>query len=220
VKPKIAVTGPRHGGKLLTWLNCFAIWRAGGTPIAIRPGNESQLADMDGFLIGGGEDIDAVLYDDELRFKAVPDGERDRLELEALAVADKKSLPVFGICRGAQLMNIFRGGTLNQDSYVQHGGPKRHRSIWPRKMVKVYEWSCLFDLIGEGDCVRVNSLHHQSVERLGDGLEVCARDTLGITQGIEHRGDHFYVGVQWHPEILFWREDQVNVFRGLVDAAA
>ena len=77
MKPKIAVTGPRHGGKLLTWLNCFAIWRAGGTPIAIRPGNESQLADMDGFLIGGGEDIDAVLYDDELRFKAVPDGERE-----------------------------------------------------------------------------------------------------------------------------------------------
>lgn len=219
MRPKIAVTGPQRGGKLLTWLNCLAVWRAGGAPVATRPGDEAHLSSVDGFLIGGGEDIDAVLYDDELRFNAVPDGDRDRLELEALAVAEKKNLPVFGICRGSQLMNVFRGGTLNQDSYQAHGGAERHRSIWPRKMVEVYDWSCLFDLIGDRTCIRVNSLHHQSVDRLGDGLEVCAQDTLGLTQGIEHRGERFFAGVQWHPEILFWRKDQLNLFRGLVAAA-
>lgn len=218
-RPIIAVTGPRRGGRLLTWFNKLAIWRAGGNPLTVEPGYRSRLAKADGMVIGGGEDIDAVLYHDELRFEAVPDRARDKLELEALEIAERKSLPVFGICRGSQLINVFRGGTLNQDSYGAHGGPERHRSVWPKKDVCIAEWSKLFSLIGIGDTIRVNCLHEQSVDRLGDNLKACAEDTHGITQGIEDPGDRFLVGVQWHPEILIWRRDQVNLFRGLVQHA-
>jgi len=215
-RPRITVTGPRRGGRILTWLNLLAVWRAGGDPIAVEPGYRARLQDVDGMVIGGGENIDAVLYDDKIRLQAVPDRARDKLELEALDIAEKKSLPVLGICRGSQLINVFRGGTLNPDSYGKHGGPGRHRSLWPRKDVRVAEWSKIFSLIGIGDCIRVNCLHEQSVDRLGDGLKACAEDTLGITQGIEDPGSRFVIGVQWHPELLVWRNDQTNIFRGLV----
>lgn len=217
-RPRIAVTGPRRGGRILTWLNQLAVWRAGGKPVVVYPGYQSFFTSVDGLLIGGGEDIDSVLYDDQLRFRAIPDKARDKLELKGLEVAAKKNLPVLGICRGSQLMNVHRGGTLNPDSYGDHGGAGRYRSVWPRKKVRIAEWSKVFNMIGSGDEVQVNSLHHQSVDRLGDRLKVNAQDTLGLTQGIEDEQHHFFVGVQWHPEILIWRNDQVNLFRGLVSA--
>lgn len=219
-RPRIAITGPRRGGRMLTWLNQLAVWRVGGKPVVVYPGYQSLFASVDGFLIGGGEDIDSVLYDDKLRFRAIPDKARDKLELKGLELAAKKNLPVLGICRGSQLMNVHRGGTLNPDSYGVHGGPGRYRSAWPRKTVRIAPWSKIFSLIGVGDQIRVNCLHHQSVDRLGDGLKVCAQDTLGLTQGTEDPGERFFIGVQWHPEILVWRRDQLNIFRGLVQASS
>lgn len=217
-KPRIAVTGPRWGGRMLTWLNCLAVWRAGGCPQIVTPGWRARLAHADALVIGGGEDIDAVLYDDKLRLRAKPDRERDRLELEALELAERKNLPVLGICRGAQLINVFRGGTLNPDSYGAWGGAGRQRSLWPRKKITLSETSRLFKLMDCDVQRRVNCLHHQSIERLGAGLQVSAQDTLGLVQGIELESDRFLVGVQWHPEILFWRRDQLNLFRGVVEA--
>jgi putative glutamine amidotransferase len=146
------------------------------------------------------------------------DNERDKLEFEVLSQALDKGIPVLGICRGAQLMNIHLGGTLYNDIRNFYTEVPRVTSVWPKKKVEIDDQSKLFDILGHRH-VWVNALHHQAVDTLGNGLEVAAREENGIVQAIEHHEKDFVVGVQWHPEYLPQIPLQRRIFKTLVNHA-
>jgi len=147
------------------------------------------------------------------------DSARDRMETAIIRDALARQLPVLGICRGAQLMNVVLGGTLHQDIghfYVEETG--NIRSILPRKAVRIVTESCLHRMLG-GDSCLVNALHRQSIDRLGTGILVSARESNGVIQAIEKADQPFFLGVQWHPEYMPQSQTQLRLFRGLVRCA-
>ena len=131
-----------------------------------------------------------------------------------------RRLPVLGICRGAQLLNVFCGGSLFQDLVVDLPGVQLKSSFMARRQVAIEPDSAVARVMGVRE-VRVNSLHRQGIDRLGQGLRVAARDADGIVQAIESADapDHFAIGVQWHPEYLPARPAHQRLFAALAQAA-
>jgi putative glutamine amidotransferase len=146
------------------------------------------------------------------------DSPRDELEWRLLEHTHRHDLPVLGICRGAQLMNVFVGGTLHQDLqsfYVEASNPW---TVLPRKRISVVPGTRLARWLECRTC-SVNSLHRQAVDMLGPGLVVSAKEPTGVIQAIEALDREFFVGVQWHPEYLPQRREQRRLFQQLVSAA-
>lgn len=217
-RPKIGVTVSNRGATL-TWLaHWLAVWRAGGQAVRLSVNGKTDTDDLDGLVIGGGDDIGADLYGGELALNVRIDAARDRLEQHVLDDALHAELPVLGICRGSQMINIHFGGTLFQDIYDRFQDLPRMRTILARKQISITPESRLSGLMGRAR-VAINSLHHQAVDRLGQGLKVSARDAHNIIQATEHPDAPFLIGVQWHPEFLMFRRRHQNLFRGLVRAA-
>ncbi len=144
-----------------------------------------------------------------------PDPKRDVLERKLLDGALARRIPVLGICRGAQLLNVCLGGTLHQDVSEFYVEKPQLRTVLPRKIVKITDGSCLAKVIGPGTC-SVNALHHQAIRDLGDEVRVAAREDNGIVQAIEVRGHRFAIGVQWHPEYIPQHRRQQALFDALV----
>lgn len=162
------------------------------------------------------------------------DGPRDRLEFDLLGRAELDRAPVLGICRGMQLINVYRGGTLHRELSGYYGETPAMRTIRPRKWVDFAGGSRLRKLTGKVR-LRVNALHNQAVDELGRDLGIAAVEDAGVVQAIELRTtddrtsetkstgaqeNRFVLGVQWHPELLPQHRSHRAVFRGLVDAAA
>jgi putative glutamine amidotransferase len=148
------------------------------------------------------------------------DPERDQLETHMIRYAIHNGLPVLGICRGAQLMNVVLGGSLHQQ--IEHFYTEETnnvRSVLPRKSITVSERSRLRQILQTGSCV-VNALHDQSIKELGDGTEVCAVENTGVVQAIERQDLPYFIGVQWHPEYIPQSHTQQNLFRSLVHNAS
>jgi putative glutamine amidotransferase len=129
-----------------------------------------------------------------------------------------RGLPILGICRGSQMLNIALGGTLHTDIHAVYVEAPRMRTVLPRKTIHVVEGSRLDRILRCNPC-RVNALHHQSVDRVGRGLKVVARDESGIVQATEGAGPSFLLGVQWHPELLVFTRPQQRIFAALAEAA-
>lgn len=146
------------------------------------------------------------------------DNSRDELEFDLLDRAFKKGIPVLGICRGAQLINIHQGGTLHSDITGYYTEVPRVNSVWPKKKVHLAEESKLYSFLGYRT-LWVNAMHHQAVDTIGDQLEVVAREDNGIVQAIEHAGKDFVIGVQWHPEYMPQIPLQRRIFDALVGQA-
>ncbi len=197
--------------------NRLAVWRAGGRAVRITSKKPVSIKKLDGLVIGGGDDIGAELYRGEVTIDVRLDPARDRLELGMLKKASSRHMPVLGICRGAQMVNISKGGTLHEDIYAVYQQAPRMRAALARKAVTVAKGSRLGKLLGLERC-RVNALHRQSINSVGDGLKVVAKDDHGIVQAVESEKDPFLVGVQWHPEFLVLSRPQQRLFRGLVAA--
>jgi putative glutamine amidotransferase len=146
------------------------------------------------------------------------DRKRDELENGLISEAYRRRLPVLGICRGAQLINVFLGGSLHQnivDFYIE---TPQVRTVLPKVNVIIEPGSKLAGILKSHECT-VNALHRQAVDNLGSGLEVVAREANGITQGIEHRHYPYLIGVQWHPEYLPQQKEQLAIFLALVEAS-
>jgi len=200
------------------WCNRLAVLLSGGRARRLTAPDRPDLTPFAGFIIGGGDDITPTLYGDEIDPAVRIDPERDRLEQTVLDHAAKQELPVLGICRGAQMINVHEGGTIHRDvAEVYHDAP-RMRTVLPRKRVEIVPETRLARIIRRR-AVTVNALHHQSVKELGKDLSVVARDLWGIVQGIEHNTARFVLGVQWHPEFLFFLPSHLRLFRALVKAA-
>lgn len=146
------------------------------------------------------------------------DKERDAFEQSCLEKALRENLPILGICRGAQFLNIHLGGTLHEDLSGFYGEEDKISSVLPRTTVSLEKDSFLRFLLGS-DVINVNSLHNQAVKELGQGLRIVARDQAGVTQAIELVSRPGVVGVQWHPEYLPVSRVQQRLFHALVQEA-
>ena len=153
-----------------------------------------------------------------LRESPKQDAARDELELRLLREAVERRLPILGICRGAQLVNVCFGGTLHRDLAGFYKEEPETRTILPHKRVLLAPGTRLGRVL-ERDSRRVNALHRQAIDRLGRGLRVAARDRNGIVQAIEHESLPFVLGVQWHPEYLPQVPEQLALFKALVARA-
>lgn len=218
MRPLIGVTTSRRSGWRIFPLMALSIWLAGGRALRWGAGRPVDLAAVDGVIIGGGDDISPDLYGGRLVIAARLDPARDAFECALVHEALQSGKPVLGICRGSQMLNVALGGTLLQDAYAQYSASDRRWTVLPRKRVTVMEDSLLARVAGAAP-MGVNALHTQAVDRLGTGLRVAARDSGGMVQAIERDCDPFALGVQWHPEHLFYARRQRAVFRALVEAA-
>jgi putative glutamine amidotransferase len=181
------------------------------------------LGEVDGVLLTGGGDVDPVFYGED-RHPATEDAEpgRDEFEIDLARRAVAEDIPLLAICRGAQVLNVSTGGTLVQDIPTAIDSDLAHAVAEPKNAdchaIRIEPGSQLSRVLGadvEASCsCRVNSRHHQSVGRPGQGLVVAATAPDGVVEGIEAPDHRFCVGVQWHPE-NFWQSGE---FRPLFDA--
>lgn len=217
-RPRIGVTTSLRSGWRIFPLVALNVWLAGGRAVRWNTRRDVDIGDVDGVIIGGGDDISPDLYGGRLITSARLDPARDALERRLVEEAFDSSKPVLGICRGSQMINVALGGNLEQDAYGVYTASKRYWTILPRKTVHLEPDSRLIRLTGDRP-MKVNALHSQAVCRLGGGLKVAARDTGGMIQAIERVRDPFALGVQWHPEHLFYARRQRAIFAALVAAA-
>jgi putative glutamine amidotransferase len=217
-RPLIGVSTSRRGGWRSFLMHRWALWRVGARAVRLTAG-DSIPDRLDGLVIGGGDDIGAEIYGGQVMPDIRIDPERDKLELKLLDTALPAGVPILGICRGSQMINVALGGSLHTDIHAVYMEAPRMRTVLPRKTVRIEENSRLHRITGCNPC-RVNALHHQSVDRVGRDLRVVARDEVGIVQAIEGTGPNFLLGVQWHPELLVFSSPQQRLFAALVAATA
>jgi len=218
MKPLIGVSTSAHGGWRSFLAIRFALWRVGASAIRITAKSPVDLNTVDGLIVGGGDDISATLYGGELTPNVRLDPQRDALEMELIKSAVHMDLPVLGICRGAQMINVSLGGNLHTDVWEVFEQAPKLRTILPRKNVKIMAESRLRKTLGQETC-RVNALHHQSINRVGKDLQVCAFDDHGIVQAVEMTTGSRILGVQWHPELMPFSKEQLLLFGWLVECA-
>ncbi|MCP2635384.1 gamma-glutamyl-gamma-aminobutyrate hydrolase family protein [Microbacterium sp. HD4P20] len=202
-----------------------AVAASGGIAVLLppQPGPDAAapavLDGLDGLILTGGLDVEPSLYGAERHPSTDPGRpDRDAWELALFRGAEERRMPVLAICRGLQLVNVARGGTLHQH-LPEALGTERYRvggGVFATNEVQVQDGSRLAGLVGRGP-IEVHSYHHQGVDRLGDGLVVTARTDDGLVQAFESDGEGYLVGVQWHPEEN--REDR-RLFAGLVAEAS
>ena len=207
-----------------------ALEQAGAEVRELTPARDrlpAALDGCDGVLLTGGPDVDPMFYGDGERHETVEiEAARDAYELALAREALERDVPLFAICRGAQVLNVAAGGTLIQDIPSQHPTQLTHSRTEPKNFeaheIAVRPGTCLAVLLGDrgrAAHVPVNSRHHQSVKTPAPGFVVSATAPDGVVEAIERPDARFCLGVQWHPE-NFWRTGEFSgLFNGFIDAA-
>ncbi len=198
-----------------------ALSRAGAVPVVLSPspGAARVLVErLDGLLLSGGADLDPERYEAVRHPKTQPaDRARDDFELALLDAASALELPVLGICRGIQVLNVWRGGTLHQH-LPDVVGHRRHMAVpgtFSDHLVRAAPASRLGAILGRPE-LEAPGHHHQAVDRIGSGLVPSAWAEDGTIEGLEDPDRRFLVAVQWHPEV----GDDPSLFEALVAACA
>lgn len=218
---------PPHREMALGMRYVQAVARAGGAPVVMPPvpdeALETLLERLSALCLPGGPDLQPAAYGEEPHPLLGPtEPEVDAFELELIRRADERGLPILAICRGAQALNVARGGSLHQHLPDVVGETVRHRQAAPEweatHDVEIAAGSRLARTMG-GRAARVNSFHHQAVKALGRGLRPVAWSSDGAVEGIEDPDHPFLVGVQWHAEGLVGAPEHDRLFDALVSAA-
>jgi len=232
-KPRIGLTTYRQQGQTGVWNTEMAmiptfyiegITRAGGVAVMLPPQKISSdeakdiVSSLDGLMLCGGRDIESSRYGQQPHEKAEePDSLRDDLEDKLLSAAIEAELPFLGICRGAQMLNVNRGGTIIQHlpDVVGHERYQVGNAIFTPADVQVEADSILGGLVG-ASVANAALYHHQAIDQLGQGLKVTAKTAEGIIEAVELSNYPFGVAVQWHPEQTL---EDLRIFEGLIEAA-
>lgn len=200
-----------------------AVIKADGVPVLLPICNddmiEEQLNCIEGLIVCGGVDVNPLFYHDSYHFdQSESSYRRDEYEFKLIKKCIQKGIPILGICRGHQMINIVLGGTLYQDNKMLSSTVMQHqqkeRKEYPSHSIKVDKESFLYQILGEQ--YYVNSLHHQSIAQLGKGLRIVAKSDDQIVEAIQHE-DLCIWGVQFHPEMMHNRDPQMqNIFNWFV----
>lgn len=221
-RPLIGVTKADDGDLTTFWCGWLSLWLSGARPVAITARRPREDLPLDGLLLGGGADVHPSLFQATPKRAYPYDLAREAMELARLRRAHAEDLPTLGICRGAELMNVAAGGALHMDlasTYRDARFPSHPlEQIVFRKPVRIEPDSRLHAILGTA-ALRVNSIHQQGVGRLGEGLRVCAQEVGGAIQAIEDPSRRFWIGVQFHPEFLFYRARFRRIFQAFVAEA-
>jgi len=238
-KPVVGITAfcDCEHSKKYTKIRCSyvnAVYRAGGTPIIIPPFDSTKHLDeyinlVDALVLSGGEDVAPASYGEDkvLELENInPD--RDKWEISLFKEAYKAKIPILGICRGMQLINVSLGGSLYQDidhqlncdfSHLPLDSEKRENLEYVNHKVNIIKNTHL-DKILSADQLSVNSHHHQAIKEIAKSLHISAKSECGIIEAIENKSEAFLMGVQWHPEDLINNSSSfINLFAELIKAA-
>lgn len=237
--PQLGVAPPRIGLSTYVEPACFGVWseraallpasyvemvaEGGGVPVLLPPivpddvtaAAAVALCAVDGLVLTGGADVDPRHYGSDAHSQTdSPQVARDEWELALARAALESEVPVLAVCRGAQLLNVARGGSLHQHlpDLVECASHRPELGTYGTVRVTVEPGSRLAAIVG-GD-QQVSCHHHQAIDRLGEGLAVCARADDGTIEAVELPGSPFVIGVQWHPEAA----GDSRLFAALVEA--
>jgi len=233
LKPLIGITCAWDEEKGRYYLNknyADAVFAGGGIPVPLAYSGENSdllrlVNTLDGIVFSGGPDVDPVFFGEE----PIPAGgeicpERDLFEISLAKMALAVNIPVLGICRGMQVVNISAGGDIYQDmeKQISNGGLIKHFQQapgWhPTHRITVSAGSELHKMLGR-ESVMVNSFHHQAVRKVAPGFIVTASSADGVCEAIELPGTMFTLCVQFHPETIWSRHSQfLSLFDRLVQA--
>jgi putative glutamine amidotransferase len=199
-----------------------AIIQCGAVPILIPVTDEKSMWDeylkiCDGIILSGGPDIDATYFGKcNMPYANEISPIRDSMEIFIAQQAIAMNMPILGICRGIQVMNIAAGGSIFQDIYAENNTDKnimKHSQQAPRWFqihnISIQKDTCLQTVFGS-DTLKVNSFHHQAVSEVAPGFIINATAEDGIIEAISQENKRFVLGVQWHPENL-WRKDKTHL---------
>lgn len=207
-----------------------AISHAGGTPLLIPLGLPDEayaalLEHLDGVLFTGGGDVQPERYGDQPNsLVREMDPDRDRVEISLLQDCLPGQKPFLGICRGIQLINVAMGGSLYEDLQTQFPGAQRHQFFpekprsFPAHRVQIESKSRLAGVLGTTQ-IDVNSLHHQGIRQLAEGLSASAYAPDGLIEAFELPDYPFGLAVQWHPEWMQEHEPMQALFQAFTQAA-
>ncbi|ULG72258.1 gamma-glutamyl-gamma-aminobutyrate hydrolase family protein [Macrococcus brunensis] len=208
-----------------------AVSDLGGVPMLLpktthEEAIREQVNRIDGLYLTGGTDIDPAIYDEEPHPKLgrVESG-RDEHEIKILEYAIERGIPILAICRGSQLLNIIHGGSMYQDIESELDGDLiQHKMQSDRDFIQhsltVEPDTKLYHITNETH-FRVNSVHHQANDEIGEGLIVSAKAPDGVIEAIESTDDNFKIGLQFHPEELYHKhEPSKKIIAAFIEAAA
>jgi putative glutamine amidotransferase len=208
-KPIIAITARVTQQRYCVNQNYVdALKNAGAICLLVLPQSKEELSTLlssvSGVCIPGGMDVDPNLYHQPNQGSDPIESEIDQLDLDVIAIALQKGIPLFGICRGLQIINVAMGGTLIQDlpsDILDHTLSSKNHIKNRGHLISIVEHRFLYDLLGNE--IEVNTYHHQAIDRLADGLTISALSSDGVIEAVEAKN---LFAVQWHPERMVQKE--------------
>ncbi len=224
MRPIIGITGNlelKENYHCLAEAYVAAISNAGGTAIIIPP-DEASLNDYTkichAIVLSGGGDMDPVYWDEQPSWALGNiNPRRDQFEIKLVQKCFSLGMPILGICRGCQVLNVAAGGSLIQDIRTRMSHEQKAPRDYPFHDIFIDEGTILAGIFNNS-CIKVNSFHHQAVKKIGSKLRASAQAEDNIIEAVEKKDHPFAIGVQWHPECMS-DENSAELFKTLIDKA-